>query len=93
MNIFQTLKTYAGNWNVTNERNFTREEIECVEKAEVVDSTYGLSVCFMMKSGGKTFIPVSTDSSISVGESVDLTQAKVLTLSKQGENDITRIMI
>lgn len=92
-NIFSTLQVYAGKWDVKSRRNFTAEEINAVEKAEVVDSTYGMSVCFYMKSGGKTFIPLSNDATVSVGESVDLSQAEILTLEKQGENDITRVNI
>ena len=91
MNIFSTLKSYAGKWNVVNSRTFTAEEIAAVDSAVVVSSEYGNSVCFHMVSGGMTFIPLSNNSTKGIGESVDLNQCKLLTLSKQGEADINRI--
>lgn len=91
MNIFSALKVYAGKWNVKETRDFTQEEIDAIENASVVDSQYGMSVCFFMKGGGQTYIPLSNDSSKGVGEAVDLSTAKLLTLGKQGENDIYRV--
>ena len=91
MSIFETLRLYAGKWSVKSSRNFTEEEINAVQSATVVASEYGNSVCFMMKSGGMTFIPLSNTSTKGIGESVDLKEAKVLTLEKQGENDIVRV--
>ena len=92
MNAFESLKVYGeGSWQVTNSRNFQQEEIALVEKAEVVSSDYGSSVCFFMKSGGKTYIPLSRDSSLTVGDSVDITKAKLLTLHREGSGDINRI--
>lgn len=93
LNIFSTLPQYAGKWDVVASREFNEDEINLVSKAVVVPSQYGNSVCFHMKSGCKTFIPLSTDSTLTVGESVDLSKAKLLTLSKPGECDITRVSI
>jgi hypothetical protein len=93
MNIFSNLRKYAGKWNVTSSRDFSKEEIDAVERAEVVDSQYGNSVCFTMRGGGQTFIPLSTNSSLGTGESVDITKAKLLTLSKEGEADILRVEV
>lgn len=91
MSIFESLRIYAGKWSVKNTRNFTAEEIGAVDHAEVVASQYGNSVCFHMKAGGQTFIPLSNNSTKGVGESVQLADCKVVTLEKQGEADITRI--
>lgn len=91
MNIFSSLVVYAGKWNLKASRNFEREEILAVSEAEVVPSQYGNSVCFHMVSGGKTFIPLSSDSNLTVGDTVDLSKAKLLTLSKDGESDILRV--
>ena len=93
MNIFDSLRNYAGNWNVVNSRSFNEEEINAVSSAEVVASQYGNSVCFFMKSGGQTYIPVSRDSSLSVGDSVDLSKAQLITLHRDGKEDITRVQI
>lgn len=90
-NIFASLRTYAGKWAEKSRRAFSAEEVAAVSNAVVVNSNYGLSVCFMMKSGGQTFIPLSTTSSKGVGETVDLSAATLVTLEKQGEADIVRV--
>ena len=91
MNIFSALRVYAGKWNVKETRDFTQEEINEIDTASVVDSQYGMSVCFFMKSGGQTYIPLSNDSNKSVGDTIDLKAAKLLTLGRQGEADIFRV--
>ena len=93
MNIFSTLRTYAGKWSVKDSRSFTAEEIAAVKSATVVPSQYGNSVCFMMVGGGQTYIPLANDATVGVGESIDLTRAKLLTLEKEGESDINRVSI
>lgn len=91
MNIFNLLRIYAGSWSVKSSRAFTDAEIEAVDSATVVASEYGNSVCFHLKAGGMSFIPLSNDSTKGIGESVDLRSAQVLTLEKQGEADIVRV--
>lgn len=91
MNVFNSLRVYAGKWSVKNSRSFTQEEIDGVSNATVVDSQYGMSVCFFMKSGGQTFIPLSNTSSLGLGDTVDLKTAKLLTLAREGEADIYRV--
>jgi hypothetical protein len=93
MNIFSNLQVYAGKWAEKSRRSFSADEINAVDSNVVVSSNYGLSVCFFMKSGGQTFIPLSTDASVGLGESVDLHKAELITLSKQGEGDIIRVSI
>ena len=91
MNIFSSLRVYAEKWQLKSSRNFTAEEQAAVDEAVVVPSQYGNSVCFTMVSGGQTFIPLSQTSSKTVGESIDLSKAKLLTLGKSGEADIYRV--
>lgn len=93
MNIFSSLRVYAGKWAVKDSRDFAQEEIDAVDSAHVVDSQYGNSVCFMMKAGGSTFIPLSNTSNLAVGDSVDLSKAKLLTLHRDGDADIYRVSI
>lgn len=93
MNIFGTLKTYAGKWSLKSSRKFEDEEINAVSKAEVVPSSYGNSVCFFMKSGGNKYIALSNDATVGVGDLVDLSKALLLTLEKAGESDILRVKI
>lgn len=91
MNIFSTLGVYPGKWQVKSTRDFTNDEISAVSSALVLDSRYGQSVCFTMVSGGKTYIPLDANSSRATGDEVDLTKAKLITLSKAGEADIYRV--
>lgn len=93
MNIFSALRVYAGKWNEKETKSFTSEEIALVDKAEVVESNYGLSVCFFMKAGGQSYIPLDQNSSAAIGEQIDLTKAQVVTLQKQGKKDIFRVRI
>lgn len=90
-NVFATLTNYAGNWAVTNRRDFNEEEKAAVKSASVVSSQYGSSVCFIMKSGGQTYIPVSRDSELAVGDTVDLDKVQLLTLHRDGDGDIVRV--
>lgn len=78
-------------WKLVNSRNFSQEEIDAVASAEVVPSQYGKSVKFALKSGGCVYIPLSRDSILGTGQTVNLQTAKILTLSKPGEMNIDRI--
>ena len=91
MNIFSKLRQYAGKWQVKATRMFDAEEIAAVERNEVVASQYGNSVCFFLKDGSQSYIPLSNQSNVGVGESIDLTKAKLITLGKSGEDDILRV--
>ena len=92
MNIFSNLRVYA-KWVVKSSRVFNQEELDAISSATVVPSQYGSSVCFMMVSGGKTFLPMDQSSTIGVGETVDLSKAELLTLAKEGEADIYRVRV
>ena len=93
MSIFDSLRVYAGKWEVKSSREFTEEEIKAVVQAVVVPSQYGNSVQFTMIGGGLTFIPLDQNSTLGIGEIVDLTKARLVTLCKSGENDIYRVSI
>ena len=93
MNIFDSLQMYAGKWSVRSSRKFTNEEKAMVREARVVSSQYGNSVCFFMANGHQSFIPLSNDSLLRVGDSVDMEKAELLTLSRPGDADIQRVSI
>lgn len=93
MNIFSALRVYAGKWSEKEVRAFAPEEVAAVDKAEVVESQYGFSVCFFMKSGGQTYVPLDQNSSAGIGDIIDLSKAELVTLSKAGEEDIYRVRI
>ena len=85
MNIFDSLRKYGTPWQVVETRSFTEDEINAVNSASVVTSQYGLSVCFFLRAGGSTFIPLSNDSTLGVGQSVDIAKAELVTLQRDGE--------
>ena len=91
MNIFSALRVYAGKWSEKSVRDFSSEEVAAVEQAKVVESQYGFSVCFMMKAGGQTYVPLDQNSSLGIDDVVDLSTAKLVTLQKPGESDIYRV--
>lgn len=93
MNIFAGLQKYATKYQVKDSRVFNSEELTEVISAKVVASQYGMSVCFYMKSGCQTYIPVSRDSVCQVGDIVDVNKAKILILEKEGSEDIARVEI
>lgn len=86
-NIFDSL-THYGIWKKVAERSFNQAEIESVASASVVEGNHGLIVCFMMRAGGRTYLGLSPNSKLPIGEEIDLTKAKLITLSKPGECDI-----
>ena len=88
MNIFSTLRVCPDKWQVKNTRDFTSDEISAVDSATVADSQYRQSVCLMMVSGGQSYIPLDANSSRATEDEVDLTNAKLITLSRTGEADI-----
>lgn len=89
--LFDGLQSYAGKFEEIARRNFTAEEINAVARAEVKSSDYGLSCCFFMKSGVRKYIPMSTNSSYQLGDTVDLATAQVVTLHRDGDGNILRV--
>ena len=93
MNIFSALRVYAGKWSEKEVRAFAPEEVAAVGQAKVVESQYGFSVCFFMKGGGQSYIPLDQNSSLGIDAVVDLTKAKLVTLQRPGEQDIYRVRV
>ena len=79
-------------WRIKETRPFSPDEIAAVARAEVVPSQYGNSVCFFMNGGGQTYIPLLSTSSLAVGDSIDLKTAKIVTLCREGKDDIYRVI-
>lgn len=92
-NIFDSIRSYGGKWSEKSRRSFSEDEIGMIAKAQVVDSDYGLSCCFMLKNGMSSYIPMANDASCSVGDVIDISKAELVTLERAGNNDIQRISI
>lgn len=62
-----------------------------VSDAIIVSSHYGKIVQFNMKVGKPCFITCSSDSILEVGDHVDINHAEIVTMWKDGFDDIVRI--
>lgn len=91
MGFLSSLRTYAQTWAETARAKFDKSDITEVEKAEVVTSEFGLSACFFMKSGGRKYMPLSRDVEANEGDTINLENAEVITLSREGDADIYRL--
>lgn len=90
MGFLDKLRTYAGSWSEAGREKLSKAEVAQVESAKVVEGQYGLSMCFLMKAGGKKFMPLSRDSQLEEGDSVDIKSIDIITLEKDGDDDIYR---
>lgn len=87
-----TLQVYGENWQKVSERAFNAEEINAVRSNSVVESQYGKSVCFFMKGGGQSYIPLSKQGAdAALGSSIDMSAAKLVKLHREGDGDILRV--
>ena len=91
-NLRDKLVEQGRGWRIKETRPFSPDEIAAVERAEVVNTQYGRSVCFHMKRGEDVLIPLSNMSTLNPGDVVDVTKAKFLTLHRDGDEDIIRVM-
>lgn len=93
--IFNNLRVYRGKWEVSETTALDEQDQALFTNAKVVNSEYGKSVCFFMKQGGTTYIPISRDTEVNpeLGDSVDLKKVEIQTLSRQGDEDIYRAVI
>lgn len=93
--IFDTLKVYPGKWNVaktTTIKEELGEKYELLDSLEVVPSEYGISVKFTFKGGYSQYIPVSTEcETLEIGEQPRAEDLVILTLHREGDDDIFRI--
>lgn len=85
INFFATAQVYGSKWNVIEKRRFNSDEKAMIESASIVDADYGLSVCFMMKGGGSTYISLGKESTGFIGQELDMDELYFLTLERKGE--------
>lgn len=75
---------YENGWYFESSRFFTEEEKREVISAMVVrGDDCKLLACFFMKSGSKSYLPISTRSSLKEDEIIDIDSIKLLTLYRQ----------
>ena len=91
MSIFSN-RVYRGKWVETDRHEITNEDLEDYKSASLVPSEYGMSVCLCLKSGDYEYTPLSNKSrAVSDITLDDLKGATLVTLSRDGDEDIKRI--
>lgn len=92
--LFAGLRVYADKWNLKEVVKLDAEDKALYSSAKIVDSQFGHSVCFFLKTGGQNFIPVSNNSvEVHTGDIVNLDKVEIEILSRSGEADIYRVKI
>lgn len=86
-------KSYAGNWQIKSVEPMPQIDKDACQSAHVVESQYGLSVCFMMKAGNRFFKSLDTACDAKPGDAVNLDNVKVVILSRPGDADIMKVRI
>lgn len=82
---FESLQEYRGSFKEVSRDRLNEASLKSIDHAEVVESKYGLSVCFFMKTGLKKYIPLSRDSKLELYDEVDPSKGTVITLDRTGE--------
>ena len=82
----------ADGWGIKSFRAFDIKEIDAVKSNEVIASKHGKSVCFYLYSGESKYIPLSEYSLLSIGDSLDLHYATLITLCREGDSDIYQVI-
>lgn len=82
-------------WIEVPEENieFTQEMLDTIIRAEVVSGNYGLSVKIRRVKNGKiiiTFVPLSINSKLRLGDIIDCSKCRFICLKKKGEDPIYR---
>ena len=89
--FLDSLRSYAGKWSVKSSAKLSADESAQIRSITVQTSDYGLSACLMMNSGARKYVPVSRDSALAEGDTVDKASVSIITLEKDGEADIIRL--
>ena len=94
MGILNALRLYRGKWQVKSIYQFDAADAADVKSAVVVPSEFGQSVCMTLHSGGTKYMPLSnTSRAVANGENIDVKNTNVVTLGREGDDDIYRIEV
>ena len=94
MGILDALRLYRGKWQVKSVDKFDAGEAANVQSATVVPSEFGQSVCMTLKSGGSKYMPLSnTSREVANDEQINVADCNVVTLGREGDEDIYRIEV
>ena len=86
MNFLDIVKIYKSEWQEVSKRKLEEAECSSIEKAFVVASKWGKSVCFMIPGKGKAFIPLEPIANVSLGDDIDVRTIELVSLKYIGTN-------
>jgi hypothetical protein len=92
-NIFNDGFTYANSWEEVENVAMPESLKINVSKIKVVDSQYGKSACFFMKSGGLKFFPIHRDlqDTLEVEQVLDPQKVRLIVIQREGDGQKLRI--
>lgn len=97
MELLNSLTIYGCPWEVTAKQSFKEADpkgFAKVKSAQVVETEQewgtSRSICLYLKAGGCAYIPLSRDSELKAGDKVQPKDLKIITLSREGDDDIYR---
>ena len=90
-----SLITYAGKWEITDKELLSKvdpEGFKAISSAHIVETEqdWGISrsICLTLVKGGNKYISLSRDNDLEDGTEVDVNSIEILTLSRDGDDDI-----
>ena len=83
-NIFEGRKEYGAKWDIVNTRRFSEEELAMVESTVIEECNYGLCAKCLMITGKTMYLNLGKCSNGNIGEKVDLKDARIITLKRNG---------
>lgn len=89
--FFSSLRNYESLGLLKEMRLFTEQEKTIVASSVIVPCDKGKTVRFAIVGGGQTFIPLSPNSPLGVGESVDFDKALLLMLKREDGSCVYRV--
>ena len=99
MSFLDLIKIYKSDWQEVSSRKFSETECNQISEAVVVASKYGKSVCFIIPSKGKGFIPLEPIARAEIGDKLKVSELELVNLKYVGEDptqaktDIMRVRI
>ncbi len=91
--LFNCKKESIGMWRCKSEIGLDAEDKAMFSNAKVVSSEYDQSVCFFLKRGGQTYVPISNLKELNVGDNVNLDTLLLQVLEKSHEQDVIRVKV
>lgn len=94
MSIFDHIN-WGPMWKEKERRPLTQKELDAIQSAKIVETKYGDAMCFLLKNGEESWVPIADASKIQekiVEGRIDLKAIYIATLEREGDEPIHRIV-